>query len=138
MSSIAGIKNRSPSTYESSPRASGGGGSGETTTIVTHATGAYAVPANNNAMVDTRTGSIGLITLGTGPLGSIFEVSDYGEICSTNNITVAPSAGLALEDPNSPGGYALPDATCTFVVNGTFCRWRFDGVSRYKIVAMGT
>jgi hypothetical protein len=71
-------------------------------------------------------------------LGNTFEVSDYGLLCNINNITVAPAAGCQLEDPNNPGAYLAANATCVFQTPGQFCRWRFDGVSKYKIVSTGT
>ena len=115
---------------------SSGGVSGSTT-IVNHSTGAYTVTANNNAMVDTTSGSISTITLGTGILGSTFEVSDYGQQCDVNNITVAPAAGMQLEDPNNPGVYQLANTTSVFKTPGLTCRWRYDGTSKYKIVGGG-
>jgi hypothetical protein len=116
----------------------GGGGGGETTVIVTDTTGAYTVKAAYNAMVDTTTGAIATLTLGTGALGSTFEVDDLGCLCNANNITVDPAAGCQLEDPNNPGGYLAIGQGCTFVVAGQWCRWRFDGTSRYKIISSGT
>lgn len=116
----------------------GPAGAAESTTIVTHSTGPYTVLAQSNAMVDTTTGSISKLTLGTGVLGNTFEVSDYGELCNANNITVGPAAGAQLEDPNNPGVYQAANVTCVFQTPGQFCRWRFDGVSKYKIVSTGT
>jgi hypothetical protein len=116
----------------------GPAGAAESTTIVTHSTGPYTVLAQSNAMVDTTTGSISRLTLGTGVLGNTFEVSDYGELCNVNNITVGPAAGAQLENPNNPGVYQAANVTCVFQTPGQFCRWRFDGVSKYKIVSTGT
>ena len=108
------------------------------TAIVTHATGAYEVAPGWAAMVDTTTGSIATITLSVGALGDTFEVSDEGCDASANNVTVAPSTGAQLEDPNAPGVYQAANVVCVFATNGQFCRWRSNGAGKYKIIGSGT
>ena len=108
------------------------------TFFVNNTTGASTLIPNGNAMVDTSTGAIGTITLGVGTKGSTFEVSDEGMNANVNNITVAPSAGAQIEDPNAPGVYQLANVATVFATPGQFCRWRSNGAGKYKIVSTGT
>ena len=105
---------------------------------VTHAAPLATLPPNFNALVDTSTGTISTITLGVGAFGDTFRVTDEGNDASTNNITVAPSSGARLEDPNNPGVYQAANTTSVFATNGQTTTWQSNGAGKYKIIATGT
>ena len=105
---------------------------------VTHAAPLATLPPNFNALVDTSTGTISTITLGVGAFGDTFRVTDEGNDASTNNITVAPSSGAQLEDPNNPGVYQAANTTSVFATNGQTTTWQSNGAGKYKIIATGT
>jgi hypothetical protein len=105
--------------------------SGETTVIET---ANVSVPAYTNVLANS-TGGAFTVTLNGGLIGSTYEVDDYGMDAATNNITIAVQAGQQIEDPNNPGAYQLAGASVKLIQNGQSARWRYDGISKYKLVA---
>jgi hypothetical protein len=120
---------------------SGGTGDILYTVIVTNAMSPYTPALPNTAMlVDSSAGPVTILipNLAFSTIGTQFEVDDYGMRSATNTITVTPPTGMQLEDPNNPGGYLASGVACQFVINGQFASWRWDGMTKFKLVSVGT
>jgi hypothetical protein len=111
--------------------------------VYSGATGAQAnspyTPApNTTLLVDTTLGPVTINLPSTNAVGALFHVSDYQNICSMNNILINPPARFQMEDPNNPGVFQALGVGCVFNINGMFAMWQSDGVSKLKVISVGS
>jgi hypothetical protein len=126
MSSIAGIKNRSPVTYRSPPSLGGNGAPG------LFGAQEIAVPtivSVNNQLAEVTVNATAIVTIGTG----ITQITVKDETGSpTPTIPITSQAGLLLEDPNNLGTAGMlttvvlkqPAGAITFRLNAAGTAYR--------------
>ena len=122
------------------PSNSGGTDDILNTVIVTNSMSPYTPTLPNTAMlVDASGGPVSILipNLPANELGSVYEVSDYKQCSATNAISITPPSLMQMDDPTAPGAYLGNGVGCAFHRDGQTAKWRFDGASLFKFVAVG-
>lgn len=95
----------------------------------------YVMTDSINLRVNATSGAIAVTGAGAGRnSGKLFDgqrirVKDSFGQAAAHNITVAPLAGVTLEDPNTPGTFVASTGHITLGVNGASVEWEYDAAA---------